>query len=98
MSTNNRRSFEFRRVIDNFVYRYKPCDPFHGQLAWKREDIDLWVTKVNERGWVCVNVAQEILAFPCSVAVETSGSVPPAGIWVSLKGDKSYVYELVYIG
>jgi hypothetical protein len=96
-SATNSRSFEFRRRIDAAVYRYHPCQQFHGQSAWKREDLDLWVTKVSGHGWVCVNEDLEILAVPWAVAVEAQDSVPPAGIWVSRKGDKSYVYEVVYL-
>ncbi|KYC37391.1 hypothetical protein WA1_48185 [Scytonema hofmannii PCC 7110] len=97
MSMNNRRSFELRRLLDDVVYRYSSCEPFQGQLAWKREDLDIWVTLVNGRGWVCVDAELEIVGIPWEVTVEQQeSSVPPAGIWVSRKGDKSYVYELVY--
>ena len=96
-SANNCRSFEFRHRIDDAVYRYHPCELLRGQTAWKREDLDLWVTKVKGHGWVCVDAEFEIVGIPWAVAVETQGSMPPAGIWVSRKGDKSYVYELVYL-
>ena len=94
---NNCRSFELRRRIGDITYRYHPCEPLHGHPAWKREDLDLWVTKVNGHGWVCVSAEFEILGIPWAVAVETQGSMPPAGIWVSRKEDKSYVYELAYL-
>ncbi|MBD2493886.1 hypothetical protein [Nostoc sp. FACHB-280] len=96
-SANNLRSFEFKRRIDDTVYRFHPCEPLHGQSAWKREDLDVWITLVNGHGWVCVNAEFEILGVPWAVALATQGSMPPAGIWVSRKGDKSYVYELVYL-
>ncbi|BDA72405.1 hypothetical protein CAL7716_065710 [Calothrix sp. PCC 7716] len=81
MSTNNRRSFEFRRRIDNVVYRYNPCEPFQGQLAWKREDLDIWVTLITGRGWVCVDEKLDIVGIPWEVAVaEQESSSPPAGI------------------
>ena len=94
---NNCSSFEFRRRIDHVVYRYHPCELLHSQLAWKREDLDLWVTQVNGHGWVCVDAELEIRGIPWAVALETQGSMPPAGIWVSRKDDTSHVYELVYL-
>lgn len=79
-SHNTSNIFEFRRKIDDTVYRYHPCEPLHGQLAWKREDLDLWVTKVPGHGWACVNAGLEILAVPFTIAVDTQDFQPPVSI------------------
>lgn len=43
-------SFKFRRRIDAVTYRFLPCEPIDGQIAWKREDIDLWITQIEVLG------------------------------------------------
>lgn len=91
-----RPSFEFRRRIDPVVYRFHSCEPIDGQSAWKREDIDLWITKIPGFGWVCIDSNRIICGIPWAVALDKMGELPPAGDWVSKKGDKSYVYEAVY--
>lgn len=92
-----RPSFEFRRRIDAVVYRFCPCESLDGKIAWKREDIDLWVTQITGFGWVCVNSNRIICGIPWGVALDQVDELPPAGEWVSKKGDKSYVYDVVYI-
>ena len=37
-----------------------------------------------------------ILGRPWDVLPSEQGDAPPEGIWVSRKGPKSYVYDLVY--
>lgn len=89
--------FEFRRRIDSVVYRFRPCEPFDGQVAWKREDVDLWVTQIAGFGWVCIDRNRVICGIPWGVPHDKMGELPPAGEWVSKKDDKSYVYDVVYI-
>jgi hypothetical protein len=97
IDTHDHKGFEFRRRTDGVVYRYHPCEPLQGELAWKREDKELWVTKLGAHGWVGVNAELEILSVPWRIPLAQQGAIPPSGIWVSRKGDKSYVYELVYL-
>lgn len=87
---------EFHRRLDGLVYRFRPDAPRAGVPTWKREDLDLWVVKVERLGWVCVDNQQTVLSIPWALAVNEQGGMPPAGEWVSKKGDKSYVYNLVY--
>ena len=91
------RKFELRRRIDGVVYCFEPCKLINGQLAWKREDADMWVTYVKYFGWVCINSESAICGIPWSTAINNMGELPPAGEWVSKKGDKSYVYDFVYM-
>lgn len=87
---------EFHRRLDGLIYRFRPDAPRNGVPAWKREDLDLWITKTEKLGWVCVDQQRTVLSLPWSIAVSDQGDMPPAGEWVSKKGDKSYVYDLVY--
>jgi hypothetical protein len=95
--SNSQRCFEFRRKIDGVTHRYRPCEFRNGFPAWKREDLDLWLEWSTRHGWVGVNAEGEILCVPWAVALHMQGSEPPAGIWVSRKAEKSYVYDFVYI-
>lgn len=90
-------SFEFRRRIDTVVYHFHPCEPIDGKMAWKREDIDLWITQLTGFGWVCIDSNKVIYGIPWGIALDRMGELPPAGEWVSKKDDKSYVYDIVYL-
>jgi len=90
-------SFEFRRRNDTTVYRYHPCESMNGFPAWKRENIELYVTKLDGFGWVCVDKTNTIHAIAWGISVNQISALPTAGEWVSKKGDKSYVYDVVYI-
>ena len=53
-----------------------------------------------EFGWVALDESTEdpsrrIVGRSWDVPAEKQGDAPPAGIWVSRKRDKSYVYSLV---
>jgi len=89
-------SFEFRRRIDGVVYYFHPCDPIGGKLSWKREDDNIWITYVEGFGWVCIDTEKVICGVPWTVPLNKMGELPPKGEWISKKGDKSYVYDLVY--
>lgn len=91
-----KRSFEFKRRIDTIVYRFRLCETIVGHYAWKREDADIWVTQLEGFGWICIDSDKRICAMPWGVAFDTVVDFPPEGEWVSKKGDKAYVYDLVY--
>jgi hypothetical protein len=86
----------FRRRSDGLTYHYHPCEPIHGRPAWQRDDLDLWVIYRAEDGWIGVNAAGQITAVPWGLPISRQGDLPPTGEWVSKKGDKSYVYDLVF--
>lgn len=90
-----RPSFEFRRRIDTVVYVFRPSEPIDGRPAWKRIDIDLWVTQVDGFGWACIDSERTICGIPWGLTLDKMGELPPAGEWISKKGDKSYVYDVV---
>jgi hypothetical protein len=90
-------SFEFRRRIDLRTYRFYPCEPINGQPTWKREDADLWVTKIEGLGWVCIDKEGNICGTPQYTDFNEMEKSPSPSVWISKKGDKSYTYDLIYI-
>ena len=90
-------AYEFRRRIDGLTYRFAPTQPRSGRPAWLRVDLPLSLTWTPEQGW---NVSDEeglVLSLPWDLDRATQGLLPPETAWVSRKGDKSYVYDLVRI-
>jgi hypothetical protein len=90
------QKFELKRRIDNVIYHYIPCEPINGSPAWKRDDANLWVTKLQDFGWACIDNDNNICGIPWGVPPSKTSKHPPEDEWVSKKGDKSYVYDLVY--
>ena len=90
-------SLEFKRRIDGITYCFHPCEPMDGQFAWKREDMNLWIIKMDRFGWVCVDDKKVIYGIHWGIACSNKDKLPPVGEWVSKKGGKSYVYDVTYI-
>jgi hypothetical protein len=90
------RAVAFRRRIDPTCYRFVHTGEREGYPAWKRVDLDLWVVRRADVGWVVVDAAGAILGRPSHVLPAAQGDLPPEGDWVSKKGDRSYVYDLVF--
>jgi len=89
--------FELQRQIDDLVYQFDRVLLDDGTFGYKRRDADLWILNKAKRGWVAVDpVSGGIAGRPWSVMPEDQKDCPPEGEWVSKKGVKSYVYELVY--
>jgi hypothetical protein len=87
--------FEFRRRIDGASYRFEPCAPSEGYPAWNGVDIDLWLTWIPRSGWCVIDGHGDINSRPWNFELAEQGEEPPEGEWLSKKGDKSYVYNLV---
>lgn len=88
--------FELRRQSDDLVYRFKRV-----QNGFQRQDNpDLFITyRGSEMGWVAFDDTgiYGLTGRPWDVLPrDQSPEYPPAGIWVSRKNEKSYVYDLVY--
>ncbi|MFZ2100443.1 MAG: hypothetical protein WAU86_07750 [Oricola sp.] len=91
-------TFELRRQVDGLVYRFHRQIGADGAPGYKREDLDVWIVRSARWGWISVLPGDNSVAGrPWEVALEAQGDAPPEGIWVSRKGEKSYVYELVYV-
>ncbi|MBU1304529.1 MAG: hypothetical protein KKF33_03270 [Alphaproteobacteria bacterium] len=91
--------FELRRQSDDLVYRFNRRSRLDGIAGFQRMDQDLWVTYRPALGWVAWDEAtQSVMGRPWEVLpTEQSPDEPPQGVWVSRKGVKSYVYDLVHI-
>lgn len=86
------RAFEFRRVSDGLVYRFEPLPNEPGR--WRRTDINV-ICERRQGRWVVVDLEGDVTGWPLDSSGESSA--PPAGRWQSEKGEKSYVYELVWL-
>ncbi len=91
--------FELRRLSDDLVYAFARTERADGLAGFKRSDSDLWIIYRPPLGWVAWDDAdQAVMGRPWNVMPEDqSPSAPPEGEWVSKKGAKSYVYNLVHI-
>jgi len=89
--------FELHRQIDNLVYQFDRVFVENGSYGYKRRDADLWILNDIDKGWVAVDpITGEVTGRPWTVQPEDQLESPPDGEWVSRKGKKSYVYELIY--
>jgi hypothetical protein len=90
--------FQLRRQSDDLVYTFRRRPLANGDAGYQRQDQDLWITFRQSLGWVAWDEAsQTIMGRPWDAPPEDQGDHPPEGVWVSRKGPKSYVYDLVYI-
>ena len=89
--------FELRRLSDDLVYQFDRKYRASGEIAYQRRDRDLWIVWKPELGWVAFDEElQELRGRSWNVLPKNQGDHPPAGEWLSKKGSKSYVYDLVY--
>lgn len=89
-----RDTFELRRQTDGLVHR------FDRQLCgrYRRQDGPYWIVRHPVYGWVAQNEgSDEVFGRHWTVPPEDQGGAPPEGVWVSRKGAKAYVYDLVYL-
>jgi len=95
---NDHEWFELRRQSDELVYLFRR-QVRDGRPAYQRQDQDYWKTYRPGLGWVAWDEAsQTCMGRPWDVPPdEQDEDHPPEGVWVSRKGHKSYVYELVYV-
>lgn len=90
--------FELQRRIDDLVYEFDFKERSDWVRWYCRRDQDLWITYRNELGWVMYDdIDNEVQWIPWDIPVDKQTSeYPPEGVWVSRKGAKSYVYDLVF--
>ncbi|MFK7876870.1 MAG: hypothetical protein AB8B71_13990 [Paracoccaceae bacterium] len=89
------QEFELRRRCDDLVYRFTR----DGLGVYRRADRpELTIQWDPHFGWAAFDPETEQLAG-CAWGVPAAhhGRIPPAGPWVSCKGQKSYVYDLVHV-
>jgi hypothetical protein len=88
--------FELRRLSDDLVYQFDRTPLPDGTIGYKRRDRDLWIVYRADLGWVAYNDDGSLAGRSWNVLPQVQGDYPPEGEWVSKKGVKSYVYELIY--
>ena len=94
---NDYDHFELRRQSDDLVYLFDRVHRKDGSVGYKRRDCDHWIVFDEGFGWVAINDSTgELGGRSWNVPAVTQGDHPPEGEWVSKKGNKSYVYTLVY--
>ncbi len=84
---------ELRRCLDDTTYRYEPACLRNGRPAWRRADSEIYLQWSPRSGWVICDPGGTVLGRPWDVEKDEQDMLPPAGPWVSRKGDKSFVYE-----
>ncbi len=94
---SDRSFFELRRRIDSLVYEFDRIKRDDVSVGYKRRDQDLWINWHEELGWVAWDWESEnVGGRSWNTLPKNQSSFPPEGVWVSMKEEKSYVYELVY--
>ena len=90
--------FELRRQSDGFVYQFEAASDADGRAGFKRTDGDHWIIRHEKLGWIAGSWgSDEVFGRPWDQLSQQSKAAPPEGVWVSRKGAKSYVYDLVYV-
>ena len=88
--------FELRRHSDGLVYRFEKATDTKGRVGFKRTDGDYWIIWHGELGWVAASWdSSEVFGRPWNQLKRQYKASPPEGVWVSRKGSKSYVYDLI---
>lgn len=91
--------FELHRLSDDLVYQFDSRQREDGTFGYQRRDQSVWIIFKPDYGWIAYDESTyEIQGRPWDVLPQQQEGHPPAGIWVSKKGVKSYVYELRYPG
>jgi hypothetical protein len=84
---------KFVRRLDGLTYEFVRDGEAHGFPSYRRVDVDSWCQRLPDFGWAVCNKAGEVSSRPFDEAGQ--GDLPPEGVWVSRKGERSYVYDLV---
>lgn len=92
-------SFKLVRQLDGLVYLFEQEHHPSGLPSFKRRDGDHWIVRHPDWGWVAWDFATlKIHGRPWDIPANAQPeNWPPACIWVSRKGAKSFVYDLRHI-
>ena len=86
-------SFAFVRHVDRLTYRFHRDVTLQQRPAYKREDAELWCSWIPGYGWGVHDADGAVVGRPLIPADDDQR--PPPGVWLSWKGEKSYLYDLV---
>ena len=96
--TSSLQRFELRRRVDSLVYLFERMAIADPWPAFRRSDGPYLILRHPRFGWIAGEQGKdEIYGRPWNMVPGEQTDVPPEGIWVSRKGDKSYVYALVHL-
>lgn len=90
------QGIRFVRRLDGLTYEFVRDEDAHGFPSYKRVDLDVRCLRLPDFGWAVRTAEGAISSRPFDDA--GWGESPPEGVWVSFKGNRSYVYDLVYFG
>lgn len=98
----NPRDFLFRRLLDNLEYHFHHQAGVAKDSVYVRSDKAVRVVYDFDFGWSIWDEAdprhpRSLVGRAWDTPVRDQGDHPPKGIWVSRKGDKSYVYMLEHL-
>jgi hypothetical protein len=83
----------FVRRIDGLTYEFRRADTAPGgRPSYRRVDAELFCRRDPEFGWCIVDSEGLVSSRPFDDP--GLGELPPEGVWVSRKGDASFVYDL----
>lgn len=85
----------FVRRTDAMTHGFDRDGDANGFPSYRRADLDLWCRRLPEFGWVVCSESGQVFSRPFDDPGR--GGLPPEGAWVSRKGDRSYVYDLIRV-
>ena len=88
--------FHLIRRSDGLIYRFA-AHPDQSRTYLRADRADLAITWEDALGWVMRDPTTGALTGRVwDIEVTDQPARPPAAVWVTAKGDKSYVYDLRY--
>ncbi|WP_433593708.1 hypothetical protein [Nocardia sp. CA-145437] len=88
------QGIRFVRRVDGLTYEFVRDGDAYGYPSYKRVDLDIRCLRLPDFGWAVCTSDGAVSSRPFDDAGR--GAFPPEGVWVSFKGDRSFVYDLVY--
>ncbi|MFE3194899.1 hypothetical protein ACFXHA_38245 [Nocardia sp. NPDC059240] len=82
----------FVRRVDGLTYDFAHDGEAFGVPSYKRVDLDIWCRRLPDYGWVVCDAAEVVSSRPFENPGH--GDLPPEGVWVTFKGNRSYVYDM----
>jgi len=92
---------QLRRRSDELIYYFVQVQRQNGSVGYLRTDKELWIEYEPRLGWIARDPdTKELAGRPWNedLPEDQDTEHPPEGEWVSKKGSKSYVYDLVFTG
>ncbi len=85
---------KFVRQLDGLTYEFVRDGWAYGYPSYKRVDDDLWCRRLPDFGWSICTASGEVLSRPFDNPGQSD--LPPEGVWVSRRHQRSYVYDMLH--